>query len=394
MSGAPFAVVEMGDTTLSSQTSIWPAGTWVMWTSQRSSPHNDYYLWRTQDYSSVLSGVPPTWAGMNFVQNGFAIGGAHFYGVSYFGVVATWPGEIGDVWNIGYSKSSDNGATWSLWTKPTPDWRSVPGIAGSIYDDWFGPPYSFDMIVDAQNRVHFFGVLQDTLTGARAIVEIYETASGWNSQFVTRDLKPSTVLPVGHSVQAATSQDGIALAVKWLNAPAQGHTQADIWISLRAIGGQWSYSDNISHTPDESEIYVTMAPTFIATPPAIWTYLVKAKQVSPTTVYFFGRPFVLINGGVEGDNNLTGFSLEQNYPNPFNPVTNFQFSIANRQLTILKVYDLLGREVARLVNEVKEPGSHTVTWDASRQGGIPSGVYFYRLTTPDGRVVRKAVLMK
>ena len=52
------------------------------------------------------------------------------------------------------------------------------------------------------------------------------------------------------------------------------------------------------------------------------------------------------------------FSLDQNYPNPFNPVTNFQFSIVNRQLTILKVYDVLGREVATLVNEVKQPGTY------------------------------------
>jgi len=71
-----------------------------------------------------------------------------------------------------------------------------------------------------------------------------------------------------------------------------------------------------------------------------------------------------------------GFALHQNYPNPFNPVTTFQFSIANSQLTILRVYDLLGREIATPVNEKLGPGSYTRTWDAS---GMPSGVYFYRL---------------
>ena len=76
-------------------------------------------------------------------------------------------------------------------------------------------------------------------------------------------------------------------------------------------------------------------------------------------------------------------TLYQNYPNPFNPTTKIQFTIVNRQLTIVKVYDVLGRDVATLVNEVKEPGTYTVTFDArlpGRQGSyLTSGVYFYRL---------------
>jgi len=87
----------------------------------------------------------------------------------------------------------------------------------------------------------------------------------------------------------------------------------------------------------------------------------------------------------------TSISLFQNYPNPFNPVTNFRFSIADCQSIILKVYDVLGREVATLANEVKQPGTHALQWDAA---GIPSGVYFYRLEA--GRFVdtKKLVLMK
>ncbi|MEK9135495.1 MAG: T9SS type A sorting domain-containing protein, partial [Bacteroidota bacterium] len=85
------------------------------------------------------------------------------------------------------------------------------------------------------------------------------------------------------------------------------------------------------------------------------------------------------------------FALEQNYPNPFNPVTNFQFSIANSQLTILKVYDLLGREVATLVNEVKRPGRYEVQWDASN---FSSGVYFYRMQTGSFHDTKKLILAK
>lgn len=85
------------------------------------------------------------------------------------------------------------------------------------------------------------------------------------------------------------------------------------------------------------------------------------------------------------------YALTQNYPNPFNPSTTIQFSIANSQFISLKVYDLLGREVATLVNEVKPAGSYTARWNA---GGAPSGTYFYRLHT--GRFVetRKMILVK
>jgi hypothetical protein len=69
-------------------------------------------------------------------------------------------------------------------------------------------------------------------------------------------------------------------------------------------------------------------------------------------------------------------ALSQNYPNPFNPTTNFELRIANFGFVSVKVYDLLGREVATLVNEVKQPGEYTVEWNAA---SLPSGVYFYRL---------------
>jgi hypothetical protein len=85
------------------------------------------------------------------------------------------------------------------------------------------------------------------------------------------------------------------------------------------------------------------------------------------------------------------FNLEQNYPNPFNPATNIQFSIVNRQWTILKVFDVLGRAVATLVNEVKQPGTYTVKFDGSN---LSSGVYLYHIHAEGNVITRKMVLMK
>ncbi len=88
------------------------------------------------------------------------------------------------------------------------------------------------------------------------------------------------------------------------------------------------------------------------------------------------------------------YALEQNYPNPFNPATSVQFAVGSGQSAprvTLKVYNLLGQEVATLVDEVKEAGYCTVTWDASE---MASGVYFYRLTAGDFTETRRMVLMK
>jgi hypothetical protein len=70
------------------------------------------------------------------------------------------------------------------------------------------------------------------------------------------------------------------------------------------------------------------------------------------------------------------FRLEQNYPNPFNPTTAVNFQLAARSKTKITLYDLLGREVAVLVDEVMNPGRYEARWDAS---GFPTGVYFCRI---------------
>jgi len=92
-----------------------------------------------------------------------------------------------------------------------------------------------------------------------------------------------------------------------------------------------------------------------------------------------------------GDQLPEKFSLHQNYPNPFNPVTNIKFSIPKSGNVSLKVYDILGREVAELVDEFKPQGNYLVDFNASF---LSSGVYFYRLETSEFTEVKKMVLVK
>jgi hypothetical protein len=116
----------------------------------------------------------------------------------------------------------------------------------------------------------------------------------------------------------------------------------------------------------------------------------------------------LINGILYGDTTLTGlipisneipsgFKLYQNYPNPFNPVTRVRFSVplnkgGERGLYIrLLIFDLLGREIATLVNESLQPGTYEVEWNAAE---FPSGVYYYRLIAGDYSETKKMILIK
>ena len=79
------------------------------------------------------------------------------------------------------------------------------------------------------------------------------------------------------------------------------------------------------------------------------------------------------------------FYLSQNHPNPFNPVTSLEFQVPSSSFVKLKVYDILGNEVATLVNEQKEAGNYSVQWNAET---FPSGMYFYRLNVTQQGLLR------
>jgi hypothetical protein len=87
----------------------------------------------------------------------------------------------------------------------------------------------------------------------------------------------------------------------------------------------------------------------------------------------------------------TNFYLFQNYPNPFNPSTQIRYSIPKTTLVTINVYDILGKEVATLVNEEKSPGNYEVEFNGS---SLPSGIYFYKLQAGDFVEAKKMVLMK
>ena len=122
----------------------------------------------------------------------------------------------------------------------------------------------------------------------------------------------------------------------------------------------------------------------------IWTYCREVIKSAGATLL----RCMLLNSPTIIEDNLstpTLANLYQNYPNPFNPTTRINYEIPERSFITLKVYDVLGNEVAALVNEDRSIGNYTIEFDATT---LPSGIYFYRLQAGSFVETKKMILMK
>ncbi|MFA6980851.1 MAG: sugar-binding protein [Ignavibacteriaceae bacterium] len=107
---------------------------------------------------------------------------------------------------------------------------------------------------------------------------------------------------------------------------------------------------------------------------------------------WIGNKMVVDPDGIEDANSVVkSFNLAQNYPNPFNPSTKISYAIQSPELVTLRVFDVLGREVAMLVNQYQSAGNHTVSFDAS---SLASGMYFYKLEAGSFQSIKKMMLLK
>ena len=145
--------------------------------------------------------------------------------------------------------------------------------------------------------------------------------------------------------------------------------------------GQYQAVEAATGPPPVSELIVAATSTFQATLFQQTSYIVGNNSLTTS---------------VEEIANPDAFELQQNYPNPFNPSTSIEYRVSSSGFVNLKVYDLLGREIAALVNENVAPGSYHVQWDGTDSGGhvVSSGVYLYRLTAGNRSLTGKMLMMK
>jgi hypothetical protein len=119
-------------------------------------------------------------------------------------------------------------------------------------------------------------------------------------------------------------------------------------------------------------------------------------------VRIYGTILKTTNAGVSSaeeniDETQTGYIFSQNYPNPFNPSTKISWQSPVGSWQTLKVYDILGNEVATLVNEYRDAGNYEIEFppvETHRDASLPSGVYFYQLKAGDYVETKKMILLK
>jgi hypothetical protein len=169
------------------------------------------------------------------------------------------------------------------------------------------------------------------------------------------------------------------------------------WQTISEIN---NYGFNVQRYDAISKSYNNVG--FVAGKGIPYTYTYEDKNVSGSLEYrleqidnngltsYFG-PIMLNPNSVGSDAVPAVFALNQNYPNPFNPSTIINYQLAIDNYTTLKVYNLIGKEVATLVNGNQSAGSHQVTFDGS---ALTSGVYFYKLQSGSNVEVKKLTLVK
>ncbi|HEX7356531.1 MAG TPA: T9SS type A sorting domain-containing protein [Ignavibacteriaceae bacterium] len=164
----------------------------------------------------------------------------------------------------------------------------------------------------------------------------------------------------------------------------------EVWRKVQELGGVWQLVATTSNNyfVDPTYYYAPGAGNFGL------TYKVRAKDIGDNLSDYSSE--VSTRGEEMGKKVVTNegireYNLDFNYPNPFNPITVINYAVKEAGLVRLKVYDILGAEVAVLVNEIKEAGNHKIEFNASQ---LPSGVYIYTLQVNGFTGSKKMLLMK
>jgi exopolysaccharide biosynthesis protein len=163
---------------------------------------------------------------------------------------------------------------------------------------------------------------------------------------------------------------------------------------------EWKYLEKSFDDAQQSWVN----PTAVLTFPITWKriYLVETDDSKKDhgIIYLDDFQVDFILSDIEEHNPIpTEFKLDQNYPNPFNPSTIIKYSIPERAFVVLKIFDLLGKEVMTLVNEEKDAGNYKIEFNATstlinRSGSLSTGIYFYRLSAAKNFISKKMLFLK
>ncbi|MDD8017339.1 MAG: M1 family aminopeptidase [Bacteroidota bacterium] len=367
---------------------------------------NSLFPWGGMENQTLTSLIPNGYASENLVS--------HEYAHQWFGDMITC-GTWADVWlNEGFATYCE--ALWSGrngnysayknyidadansylahnpgWAIYNPDWAvSTPSL-----DILFNGAITYDKGACVLHMLRY--VLGDSLFFAT--IHSYGTSSQFR-------LSNSTTDDFVHHINTATQSDLTWFFDEWVKTP--NHPAYFVNYSLNVSDS--SATVLVKQTQSTSEYWkmpIEVKFSLVGgkdTTMKIWdsingeVFHFKLNSVPLSMVFDPNNNIVLKSAYVTqvksiSDNSVfpAQFALQQNYPNPFNPSTTIAFSIPTTSLTTLTVYDILGKEIATLVNEKLPAGYYEKQFNAST---LPSGVYFYRLVTDAAVSARKMIILK
>jgi hypothetical protein len=198
--------------------------------------------------------------------------------------------------------------------------------------------------------------------------------------YIGADERTESYLPVEFTAFTAAASNN-AVELRWSTATERNNFGFEI---ERKSSGAWSKVGFIqgNGTSTSAHNYVYVDKNVEA-----GTYTYRLKQVDRDGNFTYSKEVESIVGKMAAD-----YELSQNYPNPFNPSTTIRFAVQREQQVSLKIYNVVGQEVAVLYNDVARAGQHyEVLFDAKN---LASGTYYYVLQTAERKEIRKMLLMK
>ncbi|MGE5313576.1 MAG: phosphodiester glycosidase family protein [Acidobacteriota bacterium] len=249
-------------------------------------------------------------------------------------------------------------------------------IGTKLDSNLFKPYLTAGKITDTGNKFNGFNVLAlnaDVQGGTRVL-------------YIDKMVTSALTVPTGFIDYKATFNGTLARLTWTVNS----EISIDRYTIERGVNGTFSEigAMNAVGNTDTTQTY-----EYVDTPPSGKTYEYRIRQITNDGAQEVSPALTLnTTTGVAGESGTPfTYGLSQNYPNPFNPATRMQYSLPSAQRVTLKIYDVLGRVVTTLVNDVRPAGMHEAEWNASN---VSSGIYFYELRAGDFRSVKKLVVQK
>ncbi|MDZ7360463.1 MAG: DUF4832 domain-containing protein [candidate division KSB1 bacterium] len=292
-------------------------------------------------------------------------------------------------------------------TNATEAWRNGPIALEPCWEMsyWREKGWNISYILDwALNHHASYVQNKSQLIPPDWLPEVQRALRRIGYRLVLRELKHPQLVAPGSSFQITMTWENVGVAPPYWDYHLHGRLKHrdTVWISpaLLSIKG-WQPGTKVESVkislpsnlpPGEYELALGIFSPYPEHTHPNLKFVKLAIQTPPDENgwYSLSRFTLLPISSVEEHEPFV-FLFRHNYPNPFNQTSTIRFSLLKREYVMLKVFDIVGREVATLVEGALNAGEHHVLFDAA---GLPSGVYFYQLKTPSFSETRKATVMK